>query len=182
MADSRNIVIELKAQNGAATDSSRNGATSSDSTNPGQVLSTMLHPVKSLEKATIGQNVLAFQAYQYAKSQIVSVARYELGKYFSLTENYTAQQDMSNIMTAISKAASFGTSVVSGAMTGLQVGGVHGAIIGASIAAVGTGVSEAIGIRNRFIEQNRFLINTNLQSNFQLVRMGLVDGGRGTEN
>lgn len=180
MADSRNIVIELKVNNSQAVGADSNNK-SEDELSSASLLKTALHPIKSLEKATVGQNILVYQAYNYAKQQIKQVAQYTIGKYFSLTENYTAQQDLENVKTTISKVAGFGSAIISGAMMG-SMAGPGGAAAGAIIATVGSGINEAISIYQRFKEQDRSLINMNVQSNFQLTRMGLVDGGRDSMN
>lgn len=177
MADDRRIVIELKAENHQAFV----GAPKSENKQESFNLSNLAHPIKSIEKNTIGKNVIAYQAYSLVKQQIKAVAMYEINKYFSLTENYTTQQSFNNALTAIGKVASFGTTVVSGAMMGSSMGPV-GAAVGAAVAAVGWTANESIQIYQRFDQQNRELATMNTQSQFQMTRMGLVDGGRNSQN
>lgn len=180
MADTRNIVIELKLK-----DSNGGNSLSSKSTEDKKEseldLSALLHPIKTVEKNTLGKNVVVFQAYQYAKSAIKQMAMYEINKYYSLTENYKAQQDMSNSLTSISKVTGFGSTIVAGAMTGSSLGPV-GTVAGAIVAAVGYAANEGIQTYQRFEQQNRNLATMNVQSSFQLTRMGLIDGGRGSYN
>jgi len=177
MADERRIVIELKAQNNQVT----GGSGKSDDKQESFDLSALAHPIKSLEKKTLGKNIIVYQAYSLAKQQIKTVALYEMNKYFSLTENYTAQQSMNNALTALGKVSGFGTATIGGAVTGSAAGPV-GAAVGAVVAAVGYTVSEGIQIYQRFDKQNRDLATMNTQSQFQLTRMGLVDGGRNSQN
>lgn len=177
MADERKIVIELKPQDVNKSVGDGEKKNKQDSYD----LSALAHPIKYLEKNTIGKNVIAYQAYSLVKQQIKTMAMYEINKYFSLTENYTAQQNMNNALTAISKVASFGTTVVGGAMTGSALG-PYGAAAGAIVAAVGWTVNESIQVYQRFDQQRRDLATMNTQSQFQLTRMGLVDGGRNSQN
>lgn len=181
MADTRNIVIELKASgSGSETGNSLSNENTKEE-NQITNLTQLLHPVKTFEKQIIGKNIIVGQAYQYAKNAIKSSATYEINKYFSLTENYSAQQDMDNALTSIGKVVSFTTTVGSGALTGAAAGPA-GAIVGAIVATVGWVGNEAIQTYQRFDQQTRSLAGMNVESSFQLTRMGLVDGGRGSYN
>ena len=172
MADSRNIVIELKLKDSGGNSFSKKNTKEK---NGGEVdLSAFLHPVKTIEKAVLGKHIVVQQAYNKAKAALKREAMYEINKYFSLTENYKAQQDMNNTLATIEKVTGFGTAVIAGAMAG----GPGGAVVGA-LAYVG---SEIIQTYQRFDQQNRNLATMNVESTFQLTRMGLIDGGRGSYN
>lgn len=172
MADSRNIVIELKLKDSGGNSLSEKNA---EEKSGGEVdLKALLHPVKTIEKATLGKHVVVYQAYNKAKAMLKQEAMYEINKYFSLTENYKAQQDMNNALATIEKVTGFGTAVIAGAMTG----GPWGAVA----AGVGYVGSEIIQTYQRFDQQNRNLATMNVESTFQLTRMGLIDGGRGSYN
>ena len=95
-------------------------------------------------------------------------------RYFSLSENYIAENDYNNIMTTINKATSFGIAV----KTGASVGGVVGAVI--SAAAWGT--NEFISYQNRMSGYYQSLNATNYQTEFDRSRLGLTNEGKGTEN
>ena len=179
MADTRNIVIELKLQGSGNGNSLSQKNTDEKETQPD--FSTLLHPIKAIEKETLGKNIVVYQAYQQAKSMIKQSAMYEINKYFSLTENYKAQQDMNNTLATIGKVTGFASTVMAGAVAGAKLGPV-GAAAGAIAAAVGYAANEGIQTYQRFEQQNRNLATMNVQSSFQLTRMGLIDGGRGSYN
>lgn len=182
MADTRNIVIELKLKDSNGGNSLSSKSTKDDGNEEFKAdLTTLLHPVKTMKENTLGKNVVVNQAYNYAKSAVKQMAMYEINKYFSLTENYKAQQDMQNTLTTISKVASFGTTVAAGAITG-AAGGPVGAAFGAIVAAAGWVGNEIISAKQTFETQERNLATMNNASVFQLTRMGLVDGGRGSYN
>lgn len=182
MADTRNIVIELKLKNSNGGNSLSSKSTKGDGNEEFKAnLTTLLHPVKTMEKNVSGKNIVVNQAYQYAKSAIKQMVMYEINKYYSLTENYKAQQDMSNALATIGKVSNFGSTVAAGAITG-AAGGPVGAAFGAIVAAVGYAANEGIQTYQRFEQQNRNLATMNVQSSFQLTRMGLIDGGRGSYN
>ena len=137
-------------------------------------LSKLLHPIKSAEKAMFGKHILLKQAYDQAKSVVGNAINSSLNRYYSLSENYMLETDIANIKTGISKAASFGTTVVSGAM----VGGPWGA----AIAAVGWVANEAISYNNSLSNYYSQINTNNYNTQFSRTRASLYDNGRGTEN
>lgn len=185
MVDLRKVVIEIKQVN---QDGTPNPAPSPDVqgdtyniTNTTNI-SYILHPVQSLQKATIGRNVLVNQAFELAKSAITSAVSLSVSRYFTMKEDYMAETSLNNTMSALSKVASFGTSVAGGAVVGAQAGGAIGAGIGAAIAAVGWGITEGINAVGAYNNQMKSLQTSVYQSGFMQARYGLVNGGRGTEN
>lgn len=179
MADSRNIVITLKMQHEYI--SSDSGSNESGEDRGKASINKLLRPTKTRGKEVLAKNVILNQAYQYAKASIKQAVEYQLNVYFSLTENYTAQQDMNNALTSIGKVTGFGASIMTGATAGSVVPGA-GTVVGAIAAAVAYAGNEAIQTYQRFNQQERTLAGMNVQSSFQLTRMGLIDGGRGSSN
>lgn len=144
-------------------------------------LKTLLHPIRSVENAVLGKSVLLNQAYQEGKKLVIQAVQTSVNQYFSLSENYFAETSWNNAMTTISKATSFGSSVVGGAIAG-SVGGVYGAIAGGVVAGVSWGVSELISGRNRMSSYYANLNATRINTEFMQRRAGLYDNNRGTEN
>ena len=179
MADTRNIVIELKVRNDSPKAQKGTGAESKEMEK--MDLEYLLHPVGKLKGIEGAKYALVLNAYNNAKSVIKNEAKYEIGKYFSLTENYAMQQDIDNALIAISKVAEFGSSILSGIVVG-SAGGVGGALVGAIVGAVADIAQNSVQIYQRFDQQNRQLATANVQSQFQAVRMGLIDGGRESLN
>ena len=190
-ADTRKIIIELKFSDGEAQETnsaSSEQVGSGSSFNLSQFLDYVQHPIRSLEKATLGKNILVYQTYQYAKSMIKSVSLYAAERYFNLTENYKAEQTLQNTMSVIEHVSGIGTTIigsaVTGAMGGFKVGGGYGAAAGAAIGAtVGAGMAGINTIVETFKawdQQKRSLLTMNIQSSFQQTRLGLIDDGRGT--
>lgn len=179
MADERKIVIELKVNNLSSETSAAKGENSED--NLTDLLKDMQHPIASLEKATLGKNVLAYNFYQNGKQLLKSGTLYYAQKYFNLTENYKMQTDLSNTLSIIEHISSIGASIAGGALTGAKLGPI-GAAVGAVIGA-GTAIgNNIISATKAWENQSISLHQANMQSSFQQVRLGLVDDGRGTLN
>lgn len=95
-------------------------------------------------------------------------------RYFSLSENYMAENDYNNIMTTIGKATSLAFTI----KTGASVGGAVGAVI----AGAAWGAKEFISYQNRMSGYYQALNATNYQTQFDRSRLGLTNEGKGTEN
>lgn len=117
---------------------------------------------------------LARMAYDRAKGNITSAANLMINRYFSLSENYIAEVDYNNAMTITNKGVGLFMSVKAGA----SVGGVPGAII----SAVAWGTNEFVSYQNRMSGYYQALNATNYQTEFDRSRLGLTNGGKGTEN
>lgn len=137
-------------------------------------LSKLLHPIKSAEKAMFGKHILLKQAYDQAKSVVGNAIQSSLNRYYALSENYMLETDITNLKTGISKATSFGTTIISGAM----VGGPWGA----AIAAVGWVGNEVISYNNNLSNYYSQINTNNYNTQFSRTRASLYDNGRGTEN
>lgn len=124
-----------------------------------------------------------------ALSTAYSIAMMEHNRYFTLTEDYLAQNKMNMIQTQISNTKSMLSSIGGKALSygtiGFATAGPVGAVVGAAIGAVVGGVKSGISLateRDQKIEQYNMQLNaTNAQTSFMASRASLVNGGRGTE-
>ena len=171
--EARKITIEILNTTNAEPDGEKKEKSASEEKFDGD-LSKLLHPIKSAEKAMFGKHILAKQAYDQVKSVLGNAINSSLNRYYSLSENYMLETDIANLKTGISKATSFGTTVVSGAM----VGGPWGAVI----AAAGWVGNEAISYNNSLSNYYSQINTNNYNTNFSRTRASLYDNGRGTEN
>lgn len=122
----------------------------------------------------ITARAIARMAYDKAKGNVTTAANSMINRYFSLSENYMAENDYNNIMTTINK----GTGLFMSAKIGGSLGGVPGTIIG--VAA--WGANEFISYQNRMSGYYQSLNATNYQTEFDRSRLGLTNEGKGTEN
>ena len=167
MADTRKIVIEIQSGSSSSDGKSNEERESS-------LTSKLLHPIKSIEKATVGKHVLLNQAYQNTKSLVIQTASTSINRYFSLSEDYIMQNTVSNTMTTLNKVKGLGQSVLLGA----QMGGPVGALFGLGA----WGVSEFINNQANLSSYYEGINAANYQTQYTRTRAGLVDNGRGTEN
>lgn len=175
MADERRIVIELKLNNSGSNDDEE----SKEDKNLTKILKFAQHPIKSSEEALLGKNIIFYSFYQQAKQSIKSNGLYFINQYFNLTENYKAEQDLNNTLSYMSNGASFFGSILAGALVGNKAGNtVAGAIVGAGMGVVNV----VLNSYKAYDQQNIRLASMNIQSNYQKVRLGLIDDGRGTQN
>ena len=179
MADERRIVIELTL--GGAGKPKED----SDDVSLTDVLKAAQHPFKTLESEMIsklpGNTQLWTYAIGQAKALIKNSGMYLIERYFNLTENYKAEQTLENTMSIISNVAEGYGSIIGGAIVGAKAG-PWGALAGAAIGAVSWTASTFIDAQKAFDQQNISLATMNMQSGYQMVRMGLIDDGRGTQN
>lgn len=126
---------------------------------------------KQKEKAKV---ILANQAFEQTKSLIKQAVNTSLNKYYHMKEDYMLENDVNAINMVIGKATSFVTTVAGGFVAGGPVGAV--------IAGAGAIISEGISVKNRWDGIYAEINATNYNKTFTKTRMGLVDGGKGTEN
>lgn len=151
----------------------------------------ILNPTKTAQEGIInlfGGDDATNNAINFGKSIIKNalttaydIAMMEHNRYFTLTEDYIAQNRMNSLNAQISTALPMVTSVVSGVKVGLEAGGVPGAIIGAISGGLITGIKLRTE-HDKKIEQHNMQLNAvNAQTEFMASRASLVNGGRGTE-
>lgn len=173
MADEKRIVIELRA--GAATDNDGE----EEETSLTDMLRVAQHPIKAFEKAVFGKSALAYYTYNQMKSLTINTAKYAIGRYFNLSENYKAEQDLDNTLNVLSNISGAYGSLIGGALVGAKVGHpLIGAAIGGGVWVTNT----ILNAQKTWDAQNLQLTATRMQSGFQKVRLGLIDDGRGTQN
>lgn len=195
------ITITILGEGGKGKDKEIEDKTPDPGKSVYSTLNKILHPLKTVEGA-INTNVIqpmgkgavaavgiGAKVVSDALSTAYSLAMSEHNRYFTLTEDYLAQNKMNAIQTSINTTKSFLSSAASGAMAGAAAGlaggpagVVIGALIGGATSIVKTGI-EAENAKNAKIEQYNMQLNaTNAQTNFMASRASLVNGGRGTEN
>lgn len=97
-----------------------------------------------------------------------------INRYFSLQEDYLAENLYNNVKTTFGKFE----GLVGNIKAGAGVAGFVGATIGAGLWVT----SEAINQHQRYSNYYAQLNATNAQTEFSQKRAGLYDNGRGTEN
>lgn len=173
MADSREIVIKLVVDSSDSKDSK--GKSNDNVKEDGGInLTQLLHPVRSFEKTLKERAPVAGVAFHYAFNAAKSGVMYALNRNFSLKEDYQSEVALNNTFAFIGKLSSAGSAIGAGAM----IGGPFGA----AVAAVGWVGNEIVSAFQKYDQQQISLNEMNYQSTFQRTRMGLIDGGRGTEN
>lgn len=111
-------------------------------------------------------SVLANQAFQYAKSEIMAQANYENGKYFSLTDDYLSARDQSIAISIIGK----GMGLVTAVGAGFSIGGPIGAVL-AGVGKIGTDMMSAF----RAVDAQQLGIDkANAQLAYTMSRRGAV--------
>lgn len=168
MAEARKIIIEIMDSDGKTKEGNKKNDTD-------KALEKMLHPIKTLEKSTLGKNVLVNQAYQQIKASTSQTINLTLNRYFNMKEDYLNETTFNNVKNTFSRITNLAASTIAGAMYG---GGIPGAVIG----FVGGVISDTVQYQSRLSGYYSQLNATNYQTGFNRIRAGLTDGGRGTEN
>lgn len=173
MADTREVVIKLVVSgNGEKENGGRSGDNISEN---GQTnLSEILHPIKTAESALKKSFPKTALTFNYAFNVTKSGLLYAINRNYNLREDYMSEVALNNTFSLINKISSAGSAIAAGAL----VGGIPGAVIG----GVGWLGNEIMSAYQKYDQQQIGLNEMNYQSTFQRTRMGLIDGGRGTEN
>ena len=182
MADDRKITIELKnigTDNTAAKKT--NDVAEKNSEDLEKVVQSLYHPIKTLEKETIGRNAAVAYAFNQSKQIVLAAARYQITKYFTLSEDYNAEVDYTNMMTGINKVTGFFGSSGAGALVGAKTFGVWGAVAGAVLGGGSFIANEVFSAKERRLQQAITINTHNAQTQFAQTRLGLTEG-RGVTN
>lgn len=131
---------------------------------------------------------IAAKVLKEAASTAYSVCLMEHNRYFSLKEDYIAQNKMNILQTQISTGKSLLSSIASGAISG-GVAGLAGGPVGVAVGAIVGGIASTANTvfkmdtaKKQKIEQYNMQLNAvNAQTQFSTSRASLVNGGRGTE-
>lgn len=174
MASSKKIVVEVVGRD--MEYASNGGGTSKQITDEdGQInLNSLLSPTKSSEKQILAKNIIVNKAIDDASSLIINGVRYAMSRRYTLSEDYIAQQEMSNTNILIDKIGSLGQAIIAGA----SIGGPIGAIV----AGITWTATQSMEIAQRFDQAYLQVNEQNYESSFQRTRLGLNDNGRGTQN
>lgn len=165
MADTKKVTIEIIGGESQSTATSvMNVENKTEITNVTHNITQKTNPLGM---------VLANQAYEQAKSLVKSAATYYVNRHLALKENYMAEQQVQNIMTAINKGVGFATAVGGG----MALGGLPGAVI----ATAGWVANETLSQVKRYDTAYRELNTNNINLAFARTRAGL-SGESGTEN
>jgi hypothetical protein len=125
----------------------------------------MVYDTKSVNEFSNSlKNIVHNQAFQYVKDVVVSEARYEVNKNFTLHDDYIGQRDLNIALGITSKIYGIANATISGAI----VGGP----IGAGIALIGSVAVEAVGVYQRLDQQNIKIEQMNKQLEYNRVRAG----------
>ena len=184
MADDRRIIIELKVSGSSDGDSKKR---EKESDKLVDFLQKAQNPLGTLEKsiineATLGKTEMVNYMWQQTKALAKNAIFYTVHKYYNLTENYKAEQDLNNTLSLISHVGEAYTSVIGGAIAGAKAGGGWGAAIGAVAGATFWAGNTVINAMKAWDQEGIQLNTMRIQSGYQKARLGLIDDGRGTQN
>lgn len=124
---------------------------------------------------------IGLYALNEVKNNLFQSVSMEWNRFVDMKEDYLAQNNMNELKAKIGAVKSYASSAMTGARIGSSFGPV-GTVIGAAVGTVGNVYNRFNNFRSAmagYHEQNNAM---NAQTNFSRVRMGLMDGGRGTEN
>lgn len=111
------------------------------------------------------------KAYNQAKGIVIGEAKYQISKYFQLTDNYLGEQDLNVALNVIGKVWEVGLSIYAGIKIGKKYGPA-GAIAATAIAVGATVVNTAMQVAHNY-EQERIQLNQmNAQLEFNRQRAG----------
>ena len=135
-------------------------------------------PTQEAEKATaldaLDTAVLSIMIRKTAKQFLnisVGEVKYQINRYFNLTDNYIAKQNMDIALNVINKVWDIGASIYTGAKVGSAAGPV-GAIIGAVLSAGVSFVSTGLQINHNYEQQQINLNKMDVQLQFNRQRAG----------
>lgn len=106
----------------------------------------------------------------------------ELNYQLNREDNYLAENAVRKIKNASSKSMSLATSVASGALMGATIGGPLGALIGGVVFGGFNIANQAIKSVYEYKNFKLNVYNTNYDASFNSERLGLINGGRNTQN
>lgn len=118
--------------------------------------------------------VLFKETLLLSKQTISNAINKSLTRYATLTEDYMTEQDLGNTMKVINFSAN--------SVFAVSAAGSMGGVAGAGIALAAIGVNTVINLQSRLSSYYQSLNASNFNQQFTATRLGLVDGGKGTEN
>lgn len=149
-----------------------------DTKSPGPKKIDPSKPTKEAEKATaidaVNTAVLSNMIKRTAKqflNMTIGETKYQLNKYFNLTDNYLAKQDLNIALNIINKVWDTGASIYAGIKVG-SAAGPAGSVVGAILAASVSLVSTVQQINHNYEQQQINLNKMDVQLQFNRQRAG----------
>jgi hypothetical protein len=118
---------------------------------------------------------------QRAKNLVSQSLNVTANRYFNMSENYLLENELDNVKSVVRNASSFAQSIVTGVKLGSTLG-VGGAVVGGALGAASSLISSGITYQSKLSGYYSALNSTNANTDWNARRLGLNDGGRGTEN
>ena len=109
-------------------------------------------------------SVYANQAFSYAKSAVISQARFQVNRYFAMTDDYRGKQDIDNALSLLGT----GMTIWGATMAGLRLGGVVGGVIG----LVGSTGNTILQAYRAISTQDYQIRQSNAQLSYTMSRRG----------
>ena len=189
MSSRREIAITIKGNVGGSKKTSSiysgnisSAVSSDDSTREAMSVYTDAGDIDGKGNFKGAALAIGLYALNEVKNNVIQSASMEWNRFVDMKEDYLAQNNMNEIKAKLGAVKSYASSAMTGARIGASVGGPVGAVVGAVVGVSGNVYNRFNNFRNAmagYHEQNNAM---NAQTNFSRVRMGLMDGGRGTEN
>ena len=181
MADTRDITITIINRSEASEfdENAGKGEAVSPTKNNTKVKSYLK---SSDDPNKYAQAAAAFIAISGAKQLLESTIQLTLNRYYNMSENYISQNEYRNIMTGVSKVASLGGTIVSGATSGFFIGGPVGSVVGGLVAGAGWGLNEYVNAQATKSQYYSQINASNINVAYMRERAGLYMNGKGTEN
>lgn len=126
---------------------------------------------KEKPTASVIASVYANQAFNYAKSAVISQARFQVNRYFAMTDDYQGKQDVDNALHLIGIGMTIYGATKAGAIVGAKFGAV-GAIIGAVIGFIGSTGNEILSAHRAVATQELQIRQSTAQLSYTMSRRG----------
>lgn len=183
MADTRDITITIISKNGDEENIHDENAGKGQPVNPTNKNTKVTSYLKSSNDPNkYAQAAAAFIAISGAKQLLENTIQLTLNRYYNMSENYISQNEYRNIMTGVSKVASLGGTIVSGATSGFFIGGPVGGVVGGLVAGLGWGANEYVNAQATKSQYYSQINASNINVAYMRERAGLYMNGKGTEN
>ena len=166
MAEGKEIVIRIINEQG--TDKKKADVTGENQEKSTDALSTA------------AMTTLLQKAARQVKGMVINEAKYQINKYFQLTDDYLGQQNLNIALNVVNKVWNTGLSVFAGAKVGASagpIGAVAGAVLMASVSTIGTLQQISHNYEQERIKLNQ--MNVNLSFNRQRAGYSLTAGSIG---